>query len=450
MQFTINKGLDLAITGEPEQVIHTGNEVKSVAIFGMDYVGMKPKMLVSEGETVKLGQALFEDKQNPGVLFTAPGAGVVKAIYRGAKRVLQAVEITLEGKAQVSFKKYDADELGQLSPELVKNNLAKSGLWTALRTRPYGKIPALESTPHSIFVSAIDTNPLAADPLVVIKEREQDFIDGLAVISRLTENQVYLCKATGADIPSGDVANITVAEFSGPHPAGLPSTHIHFIDPVNINKTVWYLNYQLVMAIGALFTTGKLNVERIISLAGPAVNKPRLIRTRVGANINHLVAGELEAGEDRIISGSVLNGHHAVSWASYLGCYNDQITVLHEGREREFFGWILPGKNKYSAINIFSSTKDRDKGRKFPLTTTTNGSPRAIVPIGVYERVMPLDILSTPLLKALVVGDTDQAQLLGCLELSEEDMALFTFVDPGKHDFGPVLRANLTKIEKEG
>lgn len=450
MQFTINKGLDLAITGEPEQIIHAGNSVKSVAILGIDYIDIKPKMLVAVGDKVKLGQAIFVDKNNPKVFFTAPGAGVVKAINRGSRRVLQAVEIALDGRSQANFKKYTVAELAQLSPKQVKNNLAKSGLWTTLRTRPYSKIPTLESTPHAIFVTAIDTNPLAVDPVVVIKERKQDFINGLAVIARLNESPVYLCKQTGADIPSGDIANISVAEFSGLHPAGLPSTHIHFLSPVNNNKTVWHLNYQAVLAIGALFITGKLNVERVVALAGPAVNKPRLLRTRVGANIEHLVSGELIVGERRIISGSVLCGRHAISWAGYLGCYNNQISVLYEGRDREFFGWIVPGKNKYSALNVFSSTQDRDKGRKFPLTTTTNGSPRAIVPIGVYEQVMPLDILPTPLLKALMVGDTDQAQLLGCLELSEEDLALFTFVDPGKHDFGPILRANLTKIEKEG
>lgn len=450
MQFTIDKGLDLAITGEPEQTIQNGNKVSSVAILGMDYVGMKPKMLVSEGDTVKLGQALFEDKQNSGVLFTAPGAGVVTVINRGAKRLLQSVEIQLKGTAQVSFKKYDVAELAELKPEQVKQNLAISGLWTSFRTRPYGKTPELESVPHSIFVTSIDTNPLAIDPVVVIKEREQDYLNGLKVISRLTEGQVYICKATGADIPDSDVANTSSAEFSGPHPAGLASTHIHLIDPVNAAKTVWQLNYQSVIAIGALFTTGKLNVERIFALVGPTVKKPRLLRSRVGASTSDLVKNEIDAGENRVISGSVLYGHRAANWAGFMGFYNDQLSVLHEGREREFFGWLVPGKNKYSVLNVFTSSKERDQGRKFPLTTTKNGSPRAIVPIGVYERIMPLDILATPLLKALVVGDTDQAQLLGCLELSEEDLALFTFVDPGKHDFGPVLRYNLTKIEKEG
>ncbi|GAB6142327.1 Na(+)-translocating NADH-quinone reductase subunit A [Methylosoma difficile] len=450
MRFTIKKGLDLPITGGPKQTIENGNAVQSVAILGMDYVGMKPTMMVSEGDRVKLGQILFSDKKNPGVNFTAPGAGVIKAINRGAKRVLQSVVIELSGSDEVSFDRYNEAELANLSVEQVKANLVASGLWTSLRARPYGKTPSLDSKASSLFITAIDTSPLAADPAVIIKERSQDFINGLVVLSKLTEGKTYLCKAVGADIATGN-APVTVAEFEGPHPAGLPSTHIHLIDPVNAEKFVWYIGYQAVMAIGALFVSGRLNVERVVALAGPTAKNPRLVRTRVGANLTDLTVGEVADDlESRVISGSVLYGHQASDWAAYLGCYSNQVSILQEGRARELFGWIVPGKDKYSALDVYLSSRDRKSGRKFPLTTTKNGSNRAIVPVGVYESVMPMDILSTPLLKSLVVGDSDQAQLLGCLELDEEDLALFTFVDPGKHDFGPVLRANLTKIEKEG
>jgi Na+-transporting NADH:ubiquinone oxidoreductase subunit A len=449
MRFTIKNGLDLPITGGPKQIIENGNQINSVAILGIDYVGMKPTMLVNEGDTVKLGQVLFADKKNPGVVFTSPGAGVVKAINRGEKRVLQSVVIELEGTAEVSFNQYAEAELANLSAEQVQENLVASGLWTTLRTRPYGKVPVIDSKPSSIFVTAIDTRPLAADPAVIIKERANDFASGLAVIAKLTDGKTYVVKATGADIAVGNAT--AVAEFSGPHPAGLPSTHIHFIDPVNISKSVWYIDYQAVIAIGALFTTGKLNVERVVSLAGPTVKNPRLVRTRVGANTDDLVAGELQDDvENRVVSGSVLYGHTAHGWAAFLGWYSNQVSALQEGRARELFGWIVAGKDKYSALNVYTSSVDRKNNRLFPLTTDKNGSNRAIVPVGVYETVMPLDILATPLLKSLVIGDSDQAQLLGCLELDEEDVSLFTFVDPGKHDFGPVLRANLTKIEKEG
>ena len=449
MQFIIKEGLELPITGGPKQIIEDGNSVSTVAILGTDYVGMKPTMLVSEGESVKLGQALFTDKKNPGVTFTSPGAGVVKSIFRGEKRALQSVVIELKGSAQVSFDQYSESDLVNLTAEQVKANLVASGLWTTLRTRPYGKTPALDSTPSAIFVTAIDTRPLAADPAIIIRERSNDFNNGLTVLANLTAGKLYVSKATSADIAVANVA--TVAEFSGPHPAGLPSTHIHFIDPVNINKFAWHLDYQAVIAIGALFTTGKLNVERVISLAGPTVKNPRLVRTRVGANTDDLVAGELlDDVESRVISGSVLYGHTASDWSAYLGCYSNQVTALQEGRAREFFGWIVPGKDKYSSLNVYTSSVDRKDNRLFPLTTDKNGSNRAIVPVGAYEAVMPMDILATPLLKSLIIGDSDQAQLLGCLELDEEDVSLFTFVDPGKHDFAPVLRANLTKIEKEG
>jgi len=450
MRFTIKKGLDLPITGEPKQAIDNGNAVRSVAVLGMDYVGMKPTMMVSEGDRVKLGQILFSDKKNAGVIFTAPGAGVVKAINRGEKRVLQSVVIDLDGSDEMTFAQYSEADLSALTFAQIQENLVASGLWTALRTRPYGKTPALDSKASSVFVTAIDTSPLAADPAVIIKERSQDFINGLIVLAKLTEGKTYLCKAADADIAVG-AAPVTVAEFGGPHPAGLPSTHIHFIDPVNANKFVWYIGYQAVLAIGALFTTGRLNVERVVALAGPTVKNPRLLRTRSGANLNDLVAGELsDDTENRVISGSVLYGHQASDWAAYLGYYSNQVSALQEGRSRELFGWIVPGKDKYSALDVYLSSRDRKAGRKFPFTTTKNGSNRAIVPVGVYESVMPMDILATPLLKSLVIGDSDQAQLLGCLELDEEDLALFTFVDPGKHDFGPVLRANLNKIEKEG
>lgn len=448
MQFTIKKGLDLPITGRPEQKITDGNSVKSAALLGSDYVGLKPKMMVAEGDKVKLGQVLFTDKKNPGVNFTSPGAGTISAIHRGDKRALLSVVIELKGNQQESFTSYAETELASLTIDQVKENLLASGLWASFVTRPYGKVPAVDSSPNSIFVTAIDTRPLAADPAVIIKERANDFANGLSVVSKLTSGKTYLCKATGADVVSN--AAVQVAEFSGPHPAGLPSTHIHFIDPVNVNKFVWHIDYQAVIAIGALFTTGKLNVERVVSLAGPTVNNPRLVRTRVGANLQELVAGELQDVENRVISGSVLYGHEAAGPVAYLAVNDLQVSAIKEARDRELFGWIVPGENKYSAMNVYVSSKDRQTGREFPLTTDKNGSNRAIVPVGVYESVMPLDILSTPLLKAIVVGDSDTAQSLGCLELDEEDMSLFTFVDPGKHDFAPVLRANLTKIEKEG
>lgn len=446
------KGLDLPITGEPEQAIYSdGGAPRSVALIGLDYVGLKPSMNVAEGDRVKLGDVLFADKQHPSVVFTSPGAGTVKAIHRGAKRVLQSVVIELDGDEEVSFQSYAEAELANLSTEQVKQNLLASGLWTSFRTRPYSKIPNPETTPKSIFVTATDSNPLAVRPDVVIQDRAQDFKNGLTVITKLTEGKVHLCKSPSFSLPTGDAGKVEVSDFDGPHPAGLVGTHIHFIDPVSAGKTVWHLDYQSVIAIGALFKTGRLNVERVVSLAGPLVKKPRLVRTRVGANLCDLVEGQSNAShEARVISGSILNGRQAEGWAAYLGRYHNQVSVLEEGRARDFMGWIIPSREKFSFLNVLLSSLPKERGRKFPLHTNKFGSPRAIVPVGVYEDVMPLDILPTQLLKALVTGDTDFAQSLGCLELDEEDLALCTFVDPGKHDFGIALRQNLTQIEKEG
>ncbi|MGX2956144.1 Na(+)-translocating NADH-quinone reductase subunit A [Ursidibacter arcticus] len=446
---TIKQGLDLPILGKPEQVIHNGNAVSEVAVLGEEYVGMRPSMKVREGDVVKKGQVLFEDKKNPGVIFTAPASGTVVAINRGEKRVLQSVVIKVEGDDQITFSRYAKTDLASLTSEQVKQNLVESGLWTAFRTRPFSKVPALDAVPSSIFVNAMDTNPLAADPEVVLKEHKQDFVDGLTVLSRLFngEKTIHLCRAPDSTTPNADVPNVKVTAFAGPHPAGLSGTHIHFIDPVSLNKQVWYLNYQDVIAIGKLFTTGELYTDRVVALAGPQVEKPRLVRTRLGAKLSELTANELKSGENRVISGSVLSGAKAVGVHDYLGRYALQVSVIAEGRDQEFFGMIAPYSHKFSITRTVLGAFTK---KLFNFTTAVNGGHRAMVPIGSYERVMPLDILPTLLLRDLAVGDTDSAQALGCLELDEEDLALCTFVCPGKNEYGPMLRQALDKIEKEG
>lgn len=445
MLFKLSKGLDLPILGAPDQRISEGKPVSTVAVMGEDYIGLKPTMLVKTGDAVVKGQPLFEDKKNPGVFITAPAAGNVAAINRGAKRALVSVVIEKSGDGEETFQAFDAGELHQIDHSVVRENLQKSGLWAALRTRPYSKIPAIDAAPKAVFVTAIDTNPLAADPQVVIKEDSVAFQQGLTILTNFGV-KTYVCKAAGADIPAIDA--VDVAEFAGPHPAGLPGTHIHYIDPVTADKSAWYVNYQDVIAIGKLFTSGKLNSERVISVAGPLVSSPRLLSTELGASIDDILQGATLDGPKRVISGSILNGAHAHDAAAYVGRYHLQVCVIKEDHDRHLFGWIAPGPNRFSKLNVFVSSLL--KNRRFNLTSSQNGSPRAVVPIGVYEKVMPLDILPTPLIRALLVKDTDSVQQLGGLELDEEDLALCTFVDPGKHDFGPVLRANLTQIEREG
>ena len=443
---TIKKGLDVPVKGAPQQVIHDGPSIKTVATLGEEFVGMRPTMFVKVGDRVKKGQVIFSDKKNPGVKFTAQAAGVVKEINRGEKRVLQSVVINVDGYDQETFTVYPATKLASLAREDVVKNLVDSGLWTALRTRPFSKVPAIDSKPTAIFVSAMDTNPLAANPEVVINEQSEAFKNGLTILSRLTEGEVFVSKAPGANIPVD--TNATVTEFAGKHPAGLVGTHIHFLKPVSADKFVWHVGYQDVIAFAKLFTTGEIDNTRIISIAGPAAKNPRLVRTLVGASTAELTAGEASEGELRVISGSILMGATASAVHGYLGRYNVQVSLILEGREKEFVGYMYPGPNKFSVTRAFMSHLFPSK--LFSMTTTTNGSSRAMVPIGNFERVMPLDILPTLFLRDICSGDTDGAQQLGALELDEEDLALCTFVCPGKTDYGVILRDCLTTIEKEG
>ncbi|MEA3846254.1 Na(+)-translocating NADH-quinone reductase subunit A [Enterobacter hormaechei] len=446
--FRIRKGLDLPISGVPEQHVTTGASIHHVAIVGDDYVGMRPAMLVQEGDRVIKGQALFEDKKNPGVMFTAPASGTVAAIHRGERRVLQSVVIQIEGDEKREFARFDAADLATLSHDAVQTQLLESGLWTALRTRPYSKTPVPGTVPAAIFVTAIDTNPLSADPQPLILAERKAFDAGLTVLTRLTPGKVHVCQASGGKLGGHPQGQVAFNEFAGPHPAGLVGTHIHFLEPVSLTKQVWHLNYQDVIAIGNLFTTGELCAERIIAIGGPQATQPRLVRTLLGADLTALLAGETKEGENRIISGSVLSGRHATGPMAWLGRFHLQVSVVLEGREKELFGWVLPGAEKYS---VTRTTLGHFLRRKlFNFSTSTNGGERAMVPIGNYERVMPLDILPTVLLRDLLAGDTDGAQALGCLELDEEDLALCTYVCPGKYEYGPVLREVLTRIEQEG
>ena len=443
----VRRGLDLPISGAPEQVVYDGPTVSQVALVGLDYQGMKPTMTVREGDQVKLGQLLFTDKKNASARYTAPAAGTVVAINRGERRVFQSLVIDIDGDTSETFETYAVEQLDTLDRADVIENLVKSGQWTALRTRPFSKVPAADTMASSIFVTAMDTNPLSADPSVIVGQRREDFTSGLKILTRLTNGPVNLCVAPNSTIPGADIDGVRKIAFSGPHPAGLTGTHIHFVDPVSIDKTVWSIGYQDVIAIGALFTTGCIDVRRVIAIAGPQVTQPRLLGTRLGANINQLVIGELKNDENRVISGSVLSGRQAISEFAFLGRYHSQVSVIQEGRERQFLHYLRAGVNKHSSLPVFVSSFTK---KLFNMTTSTNGSERAMVPVGGYEKVTALDILPIQLLRSLIVGDTEMAQKLGCLELDEDDMGLYTYVCVGKYEYGRILRDNLTRIEKEG
>lgn len=446
MPFQINKGLDLPLDGQPVQAIEPGPEIKQVALIGDDYVGMKPTLLVGEGDAVKVGQPIFADKKTEGVVYTSPASGKVNSINRGEKRKFLSLIIDVDGDAKESFKSYDS--LGDITRETAQQQMVDAGLWPAFRTRPFSRVPELNSEPSSIFVTAMDTNPLAAEPELIVSNNSEDFVSGLTIITKFTQGKTYVCTRNDSRMPGDKVPDVVTEEFHGPHPAGLPGTHIHFLDPVGPRKVVWQINYQDVIAIGRLFTQGELMTERVISVAGPRVKKPGLYKTRLGCRIEDLTAGMIEGDDTRLISGSVLSGRTSTEPMNYLGRYHLQVSALEEGNKREFLGWQGPGFNKFSITRIYAGALG--VGKRFKMSTNINGSKRSMVPVETYERVVPLDVLPTQLLRALIVNDTDQAQALGCLELDEEDLALCTYVCPGKYDYGTILRENLTLIEKEG
>ena len=462
------RGLSLPIVGAPEQTLADAAASATVAVSAADYPGMKPAMHVGPGDGVQRGQLLFEDRKQPGVRFTSPAAGTVAAVNRGAKRALISVVVRADpsdragsGGAAVGFASYTGRHPSALSREEVQALLVESGDWAALRARPFGRTAAPGSVPKSIFVTAMNTEPFAPDADRIVEGRTGDLERGLAALSRLTDGPVFLCRAPGTLQGVEASEPVRVEEFAGPHPAGAAGMHIHTLDPVDRNKLVWQIGLQDTLAIGRLFATGEPDVQRIVALAGPPARRPRLLRTRLGASLADLTRGEVGTGAEvvpdtavRVVTGSPLAGRTAIGQDApaelhgYLGRFHDTVSVLEDDRERRFLGWLAPGFGAFSRARAFASSLLPRKS--FAMTTTTHGSPRAIVPIGLYESVFPWDLQPTFLLKSLVAGDIERAEELGCLELLEEDLALCTFVCPGKTEYGPYLRDALELIEKEG
>lgn len=443
----LKKGLDLPIEGSPKQEISQGPNVSKVALIGDDVAGMKPTMTVKVGDRVKVGQVLYTDKKTEGVNYTAPASGEVIELNRGEKRVFQSVVIKIEGNDHLDFESFKGSDISSYSKDEAQKLLLESGMWPSLRVRPFSKVATPNTTPSSIFVTAMDTNPLAANPELIINENPEAFKHGLKVLTKFSD-KVFLCTDNNSKIPGSDIEKVKQETFVGPHPAGLAGTHIHFLDPVGTKKFVWSINYQEVIAIGKLFETGKLFTERVIAICGPAARNPRLIKTQVGACLSELTKEEThETSEVRVVSGSVFGGRTAADKFAYLGRFHHQVTLLKEGREREFMGWHSPGFNKFSVKPIYIS---QFLSKKFGFNTNTNGSHRSIVPIGSFEKVMPLDILPTQLTRYLNTNNLEMCVKLGALELDEEDVSLLTYVDPCKNDYASLLRQKLVVIEKEG
>ncbi|MEP3846629.1 MAG: Na(+)-translocating NADH-quinone reductase subunit A [Paracoccaceae bacterium] len=445
-QFKLSKGLNLPILGAPRQEISGSDPVKRVGIIGDDYIGLKPSIVVSKGESVGPGSPVMFDKNMPNALIVSPIAGKVVEINRGARRKLISIVIEADENAGDAV---DFSKVGDASTrEGLVERLCAAGLWTSFRTRPYSKVPDPDILPSAIYVTALDTEPLAADPAIAIAENSAAFEAGLKAVASLSEGTTYLCQGNSDPLPGHDLPNVEAVGFSGPHPAGLAGTHMHFLTPPQSDMFVWTVGYQDVIAIGRLMTTGRYDASRLIALTGPACKDPRLVRTVTGASMTDLIQSDLPDDLPvRIISGSVLSGRAGEGASAYLGRYARQITLIEEDKKQIPMGWIRPMVSKYAVQPVLGSALAK---HAFPLTSNLNGGRRAMVPLGTFEGLMPQDFLPTQLLRALLVMDTDQAQLLGALELDEEDLGLVGFACPAKYEYGMALRDCLTRIEREG
>ncbi|MCB4379442.1 Na(+)-translocating NADH-quinone reductase subunit A [Synechococcus sp. MU1644] len=444
-QFVLRKGLNLPISGAPRSDVEEARAVTSVGLLGADYIGLKPSILVAEGDEVVAGTPIMINKTMPEAQIVSPVSGQVRAIVRGARRKLVSVVIDTHesSAAPVDFSKVG----DSTTRDGIVERLCAAGLWTSFRTRPYSKIPAPDGAPIAIYVTATDTEPLAPNPQIAITEDAEAFEAGLKAVAALTDGPTYLCQSSDAPLPGSNLASVEAVNFSGPHPAGLAGTHMHFLTPPQPDRYVWTIGYQDVIVIGRLMLTGTYDASCIIALAGPACTDPRLVRTIAGASLADLCADDFPNFPVRMISGSVLSGRAGEGDDAYLGRYARQVTLIEEDRTQIPMGWIRPMISKYAVQPVLGSALAK---RTFPLSSNLNGGRRAMVPLGTFEELMPQDFLPTQLLRALLVMDTDQAQLLGALELDEEDLGLVGFACPAKYEYGIALRDCLAKIEKEG
>jgi Na+-transporting NADH:ubiquinone oxidoreductase subunit A len=432
------KGLDLPISGAPSSDIDSSTTINTIALLGPDYVGLKPTMLVKEGETVSCGQKLFEDKKNPGVFITAPSSGIVQSINRGEKRRFLSLIIEVDNSIDSRiFNRSDYD-----SPVSF---LADTGTLSYFKTRPYNRIPSINELPDAIFINACDTNPLAVDPHLLIQSEQESFNAGLSFISSINPDSKTFCAFQNNNFEQS-VTGISYNQFNGPHPSGLSGTHIHFLYPVGQNRTVWTISWQEVISIGYLIENRQLRTDKLVSLGGPNVHEPKVLSVPYGSNISEMTAGAVKE-DSRKISGSILNGRTAESVMNYLGAYDNQVSVIPDEANDILFNWAMPGLNLHSKLPAFISSWLKPK--EFTFNVSMNGGDRAIVPIPSYQQVMPLNILTTQLLKSLVTFDIELGEKLGVLELAPEDLGLVSYVCPSKYDYQSILDSNLEKMFEE-
>ncbi|MEN7973773.1 MAG: NADH:ubiquinone reductase (Na(+)-transporting) subunit A, partial [Verrucomicrobiota bacterium] len=419
------------------------------AVYPSEFEGIKPRLKVKDGDFVKRGDVLFENKKNEKMLFRSPACGTVKAINLGARRF--PIEILIETateEASTTFEVYTRDTVGQLTREQVVGHLLDTGLWPLIKQRPFSKIADPETVPKAIFINAANSAPFQADFSVVLKGDEEAFQTGINALAKLTEGKVHLCKSEGMDIP--EFGNAESHTFSGPHPSGNTSVHINRISPILPHDTVYTIAAQDVILIGKLLLTGELPRTKVIALGGPAVKEEfrQHYRIQLGASLKPLFDQALEDSEIRIVSGSVLRGNK-VDAASYVRFYGSEFTTLKEDRSRHLMGWTTPGLLQYSShrVNISSLL---GKSKLWRLGTNLHGSHRAMVVTGWMDKHQPLNIMTDYLVRACLAHDTDEMIQLGILETDPEDFALAAFVDPHKTDVCGIIKRGLEEIEVEG
>lgn len=440
----IKKGLDLKLKGEAGKNVATVTRSKVYAIKPSDFHGVTPKMVVKEGATVKAGEVVFYSKNDESVKFVSPVSGTIQEIVRGEKRVI--LEIRIAADAQDTAVEHSKKNPKDLSEKEVKEFLLASGCWPFIKQRPYDVVANSADTPKAIFVSGVNSAPLAGDLNYTLAGKKDALQAGFAALTKLTSGKVHVTVAPNADFMP-NVDGVSVHKGSGKHPVGLVSTQIAAIDPLNKGERVWVVQIEDVAIIGELFLTGKVNFERTVALTGTGFEKPSYVNVITGAQMSDVVANNLKEGNYRIISGNVLTGDKK-SKDSFLGFYHNQVTAIPEGDDYDFFGWNKPQPNKFSVYRamLFSFLTPN---KKYDLNTNTNGEHRGFVLTGEYEKVCPLDIYPMQLLKAILVKDIDQMEALGIYEVAPEDFALTEFVDVSKQDHQRIVRQGLDLMIKE-
>lgn len=450
----LRKGLDINLVGAAERVLTKGGEAASYALVPDHYRGVTPKLLVKVGDKVKAGSPLFFSKENPEVLFTSPVSGEVSAINRGDKRKILSIVVTPDGQGQ--SESFDVCPIAELSRERVKETMLRAGFWPMLIQRPFGIIAKSDATPKAIFISGLDTAPLAPDLNFLVQDQGEHIIAGLEVLKKLTDGKVHL--TVGTDTTAGVLSRVKQAEvhhIEGPHPAGNVGVQIAHIDPINKGDIVWTVELQHVAMIGRLFLTGAVDMSKIVALTGSEVVKPHYFKVISGALVSSITEGNLRPKTEReergvrIISGNVLTGNKVEpnEVEGYLGFYHNQVTVIPEGNKYEFLGWAMPRINKFSVSHSYFSWLFPN--RKYNLDTNMNGGHRAFVQTGIYDKVMPMNIYPLYLIKAIMAGDIDKMENLGIYEILEEDVALCEFIDPSKNEWQTTVSKGIELMIKE-